>query len=180
MSRIGRMPITVPANVTVLVSEDNNVSVKGPLGTLNEKIHRDIIVEQDGETLTISRPSDNKEHRAMHGLSRTLINNMVVGVTAGYTKTLQLEGTGYRAQLQGKNLVLTVGYSHPVEIIPEEGITFEVPANNRVLVKGNRKQQVGNVAATIRRVRPPEPYHGKGIRYEGERVRRKEGKAGSR
>ena len=174
------MPITVPANVTVLVSEDNNVSVKGPLGTLNEKIHRDIIVEQDGETLTISRPSDNKEHRAMHGLSRTLINNMVVGVTAGYTKTLQLEGTGYRAQLQGKNLVLTVGYSHPVEIIPEEGITFEVPANNRVLVKGNRKQQVGNVAATIRRVRPPEPYHGKGIRYEGERVRRKEGKAGSR
>ena len=178
MSRIGKLPITIPAGVTITVSDDNTVSVKGPKGSLSEKISQDMVIKNDGSILTVERPSDVKEHRALHGLSRTLINNMVVGVTTGYTKTLEIVGTGYKAQMQGKNLVLNLGYSHPVEMIPREGIEFEVPAPTKVIVKGINKQVVGQTAAEVRAVRSPEPYNGKGVRYEGEYVRRKEGKTG--
>ncbi|MBQ9949143.1 MAG: 50S ribosomal protein L6 [Clostridia bacterium] len=178
MSRIGKLPITIPAGVTITVSDDNTVSVKGPKGSLSEKISQDMVIKNDGSILTVERPSDVKEHRALHGLSRTLINNMVVGVTTGYTKTLEIVGTGYKAQMQGKNLVLNLGYSHPVEMIPREGIEFEVPAPTKVIVKGINKQVVGQTAAEVRAVRSPEPYKGKGVRYEGEYVRRKEGKTG--
>lgn len=178
MSRIGKLPITIPAGVTITVSDENTVTVKGPKGTLSEKISKDITVSIEDGVLTVARPSDVKEHRALHGLSRSLINNMVVGVTAGYTKTLEIVGTGYKAQMQGKNLVLNLGYSHPVEMIPREGIEFEVPAPTKVIVKGINKQVVGQTAAEVRAVRKPEPYKGKGVRYEGEYVRRKEGKTG--
>ncbi|MGI6200978.1 MAG: 50S ribosomal protein L6 [Christensenellales bacterium] len=180
MSRIGKMPIALPKGVSVSVSEDNLVTVKGPKGELKQNINPDITVTVEGDTLTVTRPSDDKNHRALHGLSRALIHNMVVGVTEGFEKALTLEGVGYRAQKQGKKLVLTVGYSHPVEFEEPEGITFETPAQTRVVIKGIDRQKVGNVAATIRKVREPEPYLGKGIRYENEHIRRKEGKTGKK
>jgi large subunit ribosomal protein L6 len=165
----------VPAGVTVAI-EPESVSVKGPKGELSERIPRDIEIAQDGESLIVSRPTDRGEHRALHGLTRSLVANMVQGVTAGYEKRLEIQGVGYRAQMKGKNLELAVGYSHPVPIEAPAGIEFEVPQPTRVVVKGISKQQVGEIAAIIRKQRPPEPYKGKGIRYEGEYVQRKVGK----
>lgn len=175
MSRIGRKPIPVPAGVTVAI-EPESVRVNGPKGELVERIHRDITVEQNDDVLTVSRPTDRGEHRALHGLSRSLIANMVVGVTEGYVKTLEIQGVGYRAALKGRDLELALGYSHPVSIKAPDGIEFEVPQPTRVIVKGINKQLVGEIAANIRKQRPPEPYKGKGIRYEGEYVARKVGK----
>ena len=180
MSRIGKLPVKIEAGVTITVDDSNVVTVKGPKGTLSQQMHPDMQIEQDNGVLTVKRPSDDKAHRALHGLTRSLIHNMVVGVTAGFEKKLEIVGTGYRAQLQGKNLVLNMGYSHPVEFQPIEGITFEVPTPNKISVKGIDKQVVGQIDANIREVRPPEPYKGKGIRYEGETVLRKEGKAGKK
>ena len=179
MSRIGKLPITVPANVTVTI-ENNLVTVKGPKGELARQINKDMILKLEDGHLTVERPSDDKEHRAMHGLSRTLINNMVIGVTDGFAKTLEINGVGYRAAKQGENINFTLGFSHPVVKEPPAGITFEVPAPNKIVVKGANKETVGAVAADIRTLRPPEPYKGKGIRYEGEVVRRKAGKAGAK
>ncbi len=177
MSRIGKHPITIPAGVTITVSDDNTVSVKGPKGQLSEKISPRMQVSIDGAILKVERPSDSKEDRSLHGLSRTLINNMVVGVTSGFEKKLEINGTGYRAQKTGNKLVLNVGYSHPVEF--EDGdVTFDVPAPNRITVKGICKQRVGQVAAEVRAVREPEPYKGKGIKYDYEVIIRKEGKTG--
>ena len=178
MSRIGKLPITIPGGVTITVGDDNTVTVKGPKGQLSEKISSSIEIKEENAVLTVKRPSDSKEHRSLHGLSRTLINNMVVGTTAGFQKNLDIVGTGYKAQKQGNKLVLNVGYSHPVEFVEPDGITFEVPAPNKVIVKGINKQQVGQIAADIRAVREPEPYKGKGIKYDYEVVRRKEGKTG--
>ena len=175
MSRIGRKPITVPAGVEIKI-EPELVTVKGPKGELSERISRDMTVQQDGETLTVERPTDRGEHRALHGLTRSLVFNMVEGVTNGYEKALEIQGVGYRAALKGKNLELALGYSHPVSIDAPEGIEFEVPQPTRVIVRGISKQMVGEVAANIRKQRPPEPYKGKGIRYEGEYVARKVGK----
>ncbi|CAN5178688.1 MAG: 50S ribosomal protein L6 [Thermoleophilaceae bacterium] len=175
MSRIGKQPIPVPAGVTVVV-EPQLVRVTGPKGELSERVSRDLTVEQaDGEVL-VSRPSDRGEHRALHGLTRSLIFNMVHGVTHGYEKRLQIQGVGYRAQLKGKNLELALGYSHPVPVEPPDGIEFEVPVPTEVVVRGISKQAVGEVAAQIRDKRPPEPYKGKGIRYRDEQVVRKVGK----
>ena len=175
MSRIGRQPITVPAGVTVAIAPES-VSVTGPRGELSERIPRDIDVTQDGEQLLVTRPTDRGEHRALHGLTRSLVANMVQGVTNGYEKRLEIQGVGYRAQLKGKNLELAVGYSHSVPIEAPAGIEFEVPSPTRIVVKGISKQLVGETAAIIRKQRPPEPYKGKGIRYEGEFVARKVGK----
>lgn len=176
MSRIGRLPITIPQGVTVTVDAANVVTVKGPLGELSQPINKDITVNIEGEVMTVTRPTDNKNHRALHGLSRTLINNMVVGVTKGYERKLKIVGVGYRAAKNGKNLELTLGFSHPVVMVDPDGITVEVPAQTDIIVKGIDKQAVGNYAAKIREWRQPEPYKGKGIRYENENVRRKEGK----
>ncbi len=165
----------MPSGVTVAI-EPESVSVKGPKGELSERIPRDIEIAQDGESLIVTRPTDRGEHRALHGLTRSLVANMVQGVTAGYEKRLEIQGVGYRAQMKGKNLELAVGYSHPVPIEAPDGIEFEVPQPTRVVVKGISKQQVGEIAAIIRKQRPPEPYKGKGIRYEGEYVQRKVGK----
>ena len=178
MSRIGKMPITIPAGVSVDIAEDNTVTVKGPKGTLSEQVKGGIAIKEEGNTLYLSRPSDGKQYRAMHGLYRALVNNLVVGVTEGYSKTLEMVGTGYRAQLAGNTLTLNIGFSHPVVFEAPENISFEVPVPTRIIVKGINKQQVGNLAADIRKVRPPEPYLGKGIKYAGERIRRKEGKTG--
>ncbi len=178
MSRIGKMPIVVPASVNINITPENVVTVKGPKGELSQKIHQDMILEVTDGVLTVARPSDMKTHRSLHGLSRTLIANMVEGVVNGYTKSLELVGVGYRAQKQGTKLVLTVGYSHPVEFEEADGIKLDTPATNKIIVSGIDKQKVGAVAANIRSVREPEPYKGKGIRYEGEYVRRKEGKTG--
>jgi large subunit ribosomal protein L6 len=175
MSRIGRKPIPVPAGVTVAI-EPESVRVNGPKGELVERIHRDITVEQNDDVLTVTRPTDRGEHRAMHGLYRSLVANMVIGVTEGYAKTLEIQGVGYRAALKGRDLELALGYSHPVSIKAPDGIDFEVPQPTRVIVKGIDKQLVGEIAANIRKQRPPEPYKGKGIRYEGEYVARKVGK----
>ena len=175
MSRIGRKPIPVPDGVTVKV-EPEAVHVTGPRGALTERVHRDIGVEQDDGRLVVTRPTDRGEHRALHGLTRSLVANMVEGVTQGFTKTLEIQGVGYRAALKGRNLELALGYSHPVSIEAPEGIEFEVPQPTRVIVKGISKQLVGEIAANIRKKRPPEPYKGKGIRYEGEYVARKVGK----
>jgi large subunit ribosomal protein L6 len=180
MSRIGRAPITVPAGVTVTVGDDNTVLVKGPKGELSQKVHKDLKITIDGGVLTVTRPSDDKTHRSMHGLYRTLINNMVVGVTQGFTKNLEIAGVGYRATKQGKNLNLALGYSHPVIIEPPAGITLEAPTATTITVHGIDKQLVGAVAANIRKWREPEPYKGKGIKYAGEHIRRKEGKAGGK
>ena len=175
MSRIGRQPITVPAGVTLAI-EPERVTVNGPKGELTERINRDMIVEQADATVTVNRPTDRGEHRALHGLTRTLIANMVTGVTDGYEKRLEIQGVGYRAQLRGRDLELALGYSHPVSIKAPEGIEFEVPQPTRITVRGASKQQVGEIAAIIRKQRKPEPYKGKGIRYEGEYVARKVGK----
>jgi large subunit ribosomal protein L6 len=175
MSRIGRKPIPVPAGVNVAI-EPELVTVNGPKGELSERIHRDITVARDGEELVVTRPTDRGEHRALHGLTRSLVANMVEGVTAGYEKRLEIQGVGYRAQLKGKDLELALGYSHPVAIKAPDGIEFEVPQPTRIVVKGISKQLVGETAANIRKQRKPEPYKGKGIRYEGEYVARKVGK----
>jgi large subunit ribosomal protein L6 len=175
VSRIGRKPIPVPAGVTISVEPDV-VRVHGPKGELTERVHRDITVTQDGDVLTVTRPTDRGEHRALHGLTRSLVFNMVEGVTNGYTKTLEIQGVGYRAALKGRDLELALGYSHPVSIKAPDGIDFEVPIPTRIIIRGISKQVVGEVAATIRKQRPPEPYKGKGIRYEGEYVARKVGK----
>ena len=181
MSRIGRLPITVPAGVTVTVGEGNLVTVKGPKGTLSQQVNPAITVKQEGNILTVERPNDKKENRAMHGLYRTLINNMVVGVTDGFAKTLELVGTGYRAAAEGgKKLTINIGFSHPVIFEAPENISFETPNANTIIVKGIDKQIVGNLAADIRAVRKPEPYHGKGIKYQNEFIRRKEGKTGKK
>ena len=179
MSRIGKLPITVPAGVTVTVDEDNTVTVKGPKGTLTQAVNRDITLKQEGNVLTLERPSDAKPHKAMHGLYRSLVHNMVVGVTEGFQKTLVLVGTGYRAQADGgKKLTINIGFSHPVILDAPENITFETPEQTKTVIKGVNKQQVGNLAADIRAIRKPEPYLGKGIKYEDEVIRRKEGKTG--
>ncbi|SFG95189.1 large subunit ribosomal protein L6 [Desulfotomaculum arcticum] len=180
MSRIGKKPVLLPDNVKAVV-EGNTVRVEGPKGKLEKTFHREMIIEQvDDSTILIKRPTDNKLHRSLHGLTRTLLNNMVQGVSAGFQKNLELVGVGYRAAMQGSKLVLTVGYSHPVEIVPPEGITIEVPAATKISVKGIDKETVGAIAANIRAVREPEPYKGKGIKYEGEVIRRKVGKAGAK
>lgn len=180
MSRIGRLPIKLPAGVNVTVDGENLVTVKGPKGTLSQKVNKDITVSQEDGTLIVTRPSDAKPHRAMHGLYRALINNMVTGVTSGFEKALVLEGVGYRAAAAGAQLTLNVGYSHPVVFEAPATVSFETPAPNRILVKGIDKQQVGAIAADIRATRKPEPYLGKGIRYDNERIRRKEGKTGKK
>ena len=177
MSRIGKKPITVPAGVDVKI-DGTTVTVKGPKGTLTNTFNADMIIKLEGTEIIVDRPSENKMHKSLHGLTRTLIGNMVEGVTNGYKKTLEIEGIGYRAAKQGKDLVMNLGYSHQV-IIPEiDGITIEVPNATTIIVNGIDKQVVGQVAAEIREKRPPEPYKGKGIRYQGERIIRKEGKAG--
>jgi large subunit ribosomal protein L6 len=179
MSRIGRKPIQVPSGVDV--SLDNNViTVKGPKGTLQRELHKDMKVVVEGGVISIERPSDDKFHRSLHGTTRTVVANMVSGVTEGFSKSLELVGVGYRASKSGEKLVLNVGYSHPVEIVPDKGIEFEVPAQNKVIVKGIDKELVGATAAKVRAVREPEPYKGKGIKYEDERILRKEGKAGKK
>ncbi len=177
MSRIGKKPIDVPEKVQIEVV-NNRITVKGPRGQLTMEIPRAMLVEQAEGRLTVKRPSDSPEHRALHGLTRTLIQNMIIGVTEGFSRALELVGVGYRANLQGKNLVLNVGLSHPVVFEPEENMEIEVPAPNKIIVKGIDKQRVGNFAAVIRKVYPPEPYKGKGIRYAGEQVRHKVGKTG--
>ncbi|MBQ1400926.1 MAG: 50S ribosomal protein L6 [Firmicutes bacterium] len=178
MSRIGLKPVNLPAGVEVKVDDNNLVTVKGPKGELQEQISSLITVEQKDGVLTVSRDGDEKEKREQHGLARALINNMVVGVSEGYQKKLEIIGVGYKAEKKGKNLVLSLGFSHPVELQDPEGIETECPSATEILVKGINKTQVGNYAADIRALRKPEPYKGKGIRYEGEYVRRKEGKAG--
>jgi len=175
MSRIGKQPIAVPDGVEVQV-EIGLVKVKGPKGELEERVSRDMTVKQEDGTVVVTRPSDRGEHRALHGLTRSLINNMVEGVTEGFEKRLEIQGVGYRAQLQGNKLVMSLGYSHQVEINAPEGVDFEVPAPTQVVVRGISKQVVGEVAANVRKQRPPEPYKGKGIRYQGEYVARKVGK----
>ncbi|MGE5421865.1 MAG: 50S ribosomal protein L6 [Ignavibacteriales bacterium] len=177
MSRIGRLPINLPQGVEVTIVEEA-IKVKGPKGTLERSIPSGVQVQQIDDQLVVSRASDVKQHRSLHGLTRALVANMVTGVTTGFEKKLELVGTGYRASMQGPKLVLTVGYSHPVEIDPPEGIAFESPAVTKISVKGIDKEKVGNMAATIRAVREPEPYKGKGIKYENEVVRRKAGKTG--
>ncbi len=175
MSRIGKKPIPVPDGVTVSI-EPEVVRVHGPRGELFERLPRDITVTQDEGQLLVTRPTDRGEHRALHGLTRSLVANMVEGVTTGFQKTLEIQGVGYRAALKGRDLELALGYSHPVSVKAPDGIEFEVPQPTRVVVRGNSKQQVGETAANIRKQRPPEPYKGKGIRYEGEYVARKVGK----
>jgi len=176
MSRIGRQPIEVPSDVTVEVSPGGNVKVTGPLGTLEQKVPARMQITQDDGVVTIARPTERGEDRALHGLTRTLVANMVEGVTKGFEKQLEIQGVGYRAQLKGAELELSVGFSHSVTITPREGVSFDVPVPTQVIVKGTDKQVVGQTAAEIRKVRPPEPYKGKGIRYQGEHVRRKVGK----
>ena len=182
MSRIGKLPIQVPVGVTVTIADDNTVTVKGPKGELSQKVNKDIKVEQVGAEVIVTRPSDSKPHRSMHGLYRSLINNMVVGVTQGFEKKLHIEGVGWRVAEWNKNqLNIAVGYSHPVIVDAPEGIEFDVDKSNvNFSVKGIDKQLVGAIAADIRAIRKPEPYHGKGIRYENEYVRHKEGKAGKK
>jgi len=179
MSRIGKMPIEVPKGVEVKIDSTNLAVVKGPKGTLTKQLHKDMIINIEPDVINIQRPSENKSHKALHGLTRALLNNMVEGVTKGFEKGLEVNGVGYRAQKQGKKLVLTLGYSHPVEMEEPEGIMVEVPAPNKIIVKGADKQAVGEFAAKIRSKREPEVYKGKGIKYENEVIRRKEGKTGA-
>ena len=180
MSRIGRMPITVPAGVTVNVAESNVVTVKGPKGELTRALSAEMTINQEGNVITVTRPSDEKAHRSLHGLTRTLLNNMIVGVTDGYKKELDVNGVGYRVAKEGKNLVMNLGYSHQV-IVPEiDGITIDVPGPNKIIISGCDKQAVGQFAAEVREKRPPEPYKGKGIKYSDEVIRRKVGKTGAK
>jgi large subunit ribosomal protein L6 len=180
MSRIGRAPITIPAGVELNITEGNHVTVKGPKGTLERQLAPQMSLEVEGNVIHVKRPNDEKQNRALHGLTRTLLNDMVVGVTEGFSKTLEIQGVGYRAAKEGKNLVMNLGFSHQV-IIPEtEDIQIEVPDANHVVIKGIDKQKVGQFAADTRKKRPPEPYKGKGIRYQGEVVRIKEGKTGAK
>ena len=178
MSRIGRMPIAVPAGVDVKIGANNDVTVKGPKGTLTQQLHPEMKIEMKDGVIEIIRPSEQKKHKALHGLTRSLLANMVIGVSEGFQKELEINGVGYRAQMQGKKLVLNLGYSHPVEMDEIKGIEIEVPAPNKIIVRGADKQLVGHVAANIREKRLPEPYKGKGIKYIDEHIRRKEGKAG--
>jgi len=178
MSRIGKMPISVPDGLDVKIGEGNLLTVKGPKGTLERKLPSDMNIALENGQLEIKRPNDNKKNRALHGLTRTLINNMVVGVTDGYSKVLEINGVGYRAAKSGNKLTLTLGYSHPVELTDPEGVTSEVEGTNKITISGIDKEKVGQYAANIREKRPPEPYKGKGIKYENEYIRRKAGKAG--
>ena len=180
MSRIGKMPITVPANVEVTIADGNVVTVKGPKGTLTQAFHPEMIIKQDGNVLTVARPNDERAFRSMHGLVRTLLHNMVVGVDQGFAKNLEVKGVGYRAQKDGKKLVMNLGYSHQVIVEETDGIEIEVPAPDKITIKGIDKQVVGQFAANVRAKRPPEPYKGKGIRYANEVVRLKEGKTGGK
>ncbi|MBQ8689888.1 MAG: 50S ribosomal protein L6 [Clostridia bacterium] len=178
MSRIGREPIAVPAGVTVTIADGNVVTVKGPLGELTQTFSTNITIAQEGDKLIVTRPNDQKENRSLHGLTRTLLNNMVVGVTKGFEKKLEIVGVGYRVEKQGSKIVLGLGYSHPVVFEEANGVKFEIPDTTTIIVKGIDKQAVGQVAAVIRSKRPPEPYLGKGVKYTGERIRRKAGKTG--
>jgi len=180
MSRIGKLPIPVPAGVTVTVDERNLVVVKGPKGQLSQQVNPDITLKQEDGILTLTRPTDNKPHKAMHGLYRSLVYNMVVGVTTGFERQLEMVGTGYRASVDGKKLTLLVGYSHPIVFEAPQDVSFVTPVPTQIVVKGIDKQVVGNLAADIRATRPPEPYLGKGVKYKGEHIRRKEGKAGKK
>ena len=179
MSRIGNKPITIPEGVEVTLN-DKNITVKGPKGTLSKEIHKNVDVKIEGNVITVSRIDDEPANRSLHGLTRTLINNMVQGVVNEYTRALEINGVGYRAAKQGKKLVLTLGYSHPVEMEEPEGITFDVPNQNQIIVRGIDKELVGQTAAVIRTKRPPEVYRGKGIKYVEEHIRRKEGKTGKK
>jgi large subunit ribosomal protein L6 len=179
MSRIGKMPITIPAGVTVTL-DDHVITVKGPKGELTRELHPEMKIKVDGSEITVARPSDDKQHRSLHGLTRTLVANMVTGVTTGFAKNLEIQGVGYRAAMKGKQLALTLGFSHPLELDLPEGISVEVPAANKIIILGANKEMVGEFAAKVRKYRKPEPYKGKGIRYEGEIVRRKAGKAGAK
>ena len=180
MSRIGRMPIAVPAGVTVDIAENNKVTVKGPKGTLERVLPAEMDIKLDGDTITVSRPNDLKKMKSLHGLTRTLIHNMVIGVTEGYEKKLEINGVGYRAQKQGKKLILSLGYSHPVEMEDPEGLESVLDGQNKITIKGIDKQKVGQYAAEIREKRKPEPYKGKGIKYADEVIRRKVGKTGKK
>lgn len=177
MSRIGRKPINIPDGVTVNLN-DTEMTVKGPKGELSRNLHKEITINIEGNVINVERPSDSKTHRSLHGTTRSVVNNMIVGVTDGFTKSLELVGVGYRASKSGSNVTLNVGYSHPVEIEALNGIEFDVPSNTKIIVKGIDKEMVGAVASNIRSVRKPEPYKGKGIKYEGEYILRKEGKTG--
>ena len=178
MSRIGRMPITVPAGVTVTVGENNLVKVTGPKGTLEQQLNGRMAITQEGNVIVVTRPTDEKEDRSIHGLTRALLNNMIVGVSAGYTKKLEVVGVGYKVAMQGTKLVLNLGYSHPIHIEQPAGLKIETPDANTIIVSGSDKQAVGQLAAVIRGKRPPEPYHGKGVKYSDEYIRRKAGKTG--
>ena len=180
MSRIGRMPITVPAGVEVTIAENNVVTVKGPKGTLTQALRPEMILEQEGNVIHVKRPSDDKLHCALHGMTRALLHNMVVGVSEGFKKELEVNGIGYRAAKEGSKLILTIGYSHPVEVPEIEGITIEVPAQNKIVIHGCDKQKVGQFAAEVREKRPPEPYKGKGIKYADEVIRRMVGTTGAK
>lgn len=177
MSRVGRKPVSIPEGVTVTL-DGSNMTVTGPRGTLERDLHPEMVIQVEGSVITVTRPTDSRQHRALHGLTRTLVANMVQGVTQGFRRGLEIVGVGYRATKQGRKVVLAVGFSHPVEIDPPVGIELELPNPNAVVVTGADKEKVGQTAADIRAVRPPEPYKGKGIRYEGEVVRRKAGKVG--
>ncbi len=179
MSRIGREPIVVPAGIDVVIGDNNVVTVKGPLGTLTQEFSKDMAIAFEGGKITVARPNDEKEMRALHGLTRTLINNMVIGVKDGYQKKLQIVGVGYRVAKQGNKLVLNLGFSHDVVFEEGNGVTYEAPDANTIIVKSTDKQMCGEAAAKIRAKRPPEPYHGKGVKYENEVIRRKSGKAGT-
>ena len=178
MSRIGRKEIVIPAGVDIKVEEGNKVTVKGPKGTVTQVLHPRMTVSVEGNVAHVTRPTDEKEDKSLHGLTRTLLHNMVVGVSEGYERKLEIVGTGYRAALNGKTLVLNLGYSHDIKVEPEENMSFEVPNATSIVVKGIDKQRVGQMAADIRAKRPPEPYHGKGVKYEGEVIRRTSGKTG--
>ena len=180
MSRIGKMPITVPAGVKVEIDEKNFVTVTGPKGTLSGQLNTEMVIKRDGDTITVERPSDDRIHRSLHGLTRTLLANMVNGTDKGFSKELEVNGVGYRAAKEGKTLVLNLGYSHPVKVDEIDGITIDVPAPNKIVISGADKQKVGQFAAEVRGLRPPEPYKGKGIKYATEVIRRKEGKAGGK
>ena len=180
MSRIGRMPIEVPQGVEVKLGAGNEITVKGPKATLSRVLHPEMQIAVENGLVTVTRPSENKTHKSLHGLTRTLINNMIIGVTEGYTKTLEINGVGYRAQKQGNKLVMNLGYSHNVEMEEPEGVKVEVPNPNQIIVSGSDKQAVGQFAAVVREKRPPEPYKGKGIKYADEVIRRKEGKTGKK